>query len=143
MVSTDEATTNYADIIRNFEQAHDFIKSEFGVTPQVGWQLDPFGHSAVNASLMAQMGMEAVFMGRINFDDFDRREHAWSQELQFAWTPEFCFNQSTTTDEIFGNVNYTRYIPGYDLLDARYYTIGMHLTESEAEDMVPKWIELF
>ena len=33
MVSTDEATTNYADIIRNFEQAHDFIKSEFGVTP--------------------------------------------------------------------------------------------------------------
>ena len=66
MVSTDEATTNYADILRNFEVAHDFLKAEFGVTPKVGWQLDPFGHSAANALLFAQMGMEAIFFARVN-----------------------------------------------------------------------------
>ena len=53
MVSTDEATTNYADILRNFEVAHDFLVSEFGIKPKVGWQLDPFGHSAANAELFS------------------------------------------------------------------------------------------
>ena len=53
LVSNDEATTNYADILRNFETAHDFLMDEFGITPRVGWQLDPFGHSAANAELFA------------------------------------------------------------------------------------------
>ena len=66
LVSTDEATTQYTDIIRNFEAGHEFLMSEFGVKPKVGWQLDPFGHSSVNAELMAQMGLEAIFMARIN-----------------------------------------------------------------------------
>ena len=70
MVSPDEATTNYADLIRNFEQAHDWIMSEFGIKPKIAWQLDPFGHSAAMAGLFAQMGMDAVFFGRINEDDF-------------------------------------------------------------------------
>ena len=64
-------------------------------------------------------------MGRINFEDFDHRELPWNQELQFTWTPKFCFKQATTSDEIFGNVNFTRYIPGYDLLDQQYYTEGL------------------
>ena len=70
MVSTDEATTNYADIIRNFEVAHNWLFKEFGIRPSIAWQLDPFGHSAANAELMAQMGMEAIFFSRINEDDF-------------------------------------------------------------------------
>ena len=65
-MSHDEATTNYADVLRNFETAHDFLRQEFNIKPTIAWQLDPFGHSAVNARLMAEMGMEAIFMGRIN-----------------------------------------------------------------------------
>lgn len=37
LVSPDEATTNYAELIRNFEAAHDFLKNEFGITPKVAW----------------------------------------------------------------------------------------------------------
>lgn len=66
LVSPDEATTNYSDLVRNFEAAHDFLKSEFGIKPKVAWQLDPFGHSGVFANLMAQFGMEAMFVARIN-----------------------------------------------------------------------------
>ena len=66
LVSPDEATTNYADVLRNYEAGHDFLRSEFGMTPRIGWQLDPFGHSAVTAELMAEMGMEAIFFARIN-----------------------------------------------------------------------------
>ena len=58
MVSTDEACPNYEDVIRNFELAHDFVLSEFGVRPRVGWQLDPFGHSAAIATIFAEMGLE-------------------------------------------------------------------------------------
>lgn len=37
MVSTDEACPDYADIIRNFEQAQSFLDREFGVKPKIGW----------------------------------------------------------------------------------------------------------
>ena len=30
LVSTDEATVNYADMLRNFESGHDFVRQTFG-----------------------------------------------------------------------------------------------------------------
>ena len=66
MVSTDEACTNYSDILRNFEVAHDFLWEEFGVKPRVAWQLDPFGHSAATASLFAELGLEEMVFARMN-----------------------------------------------------------------------------
>ena len=66
MVSTDEACTNYSDILKNFEIARAFLNSEFGVEPKIGWQLDPFGHSSGNAKLFEMMGLEAMVFARIN-----------------------------------------------------------------------------
>ena len=48
----DEAATHYIDMIDQTTLGHRFIKEEFGVTPTVGWQIDPFGHSAVQAYLL-------------------------------------------------------------------------------------------
>ena len=73
MVSTDEACSNYADVIRNFELAHDFIFREFGIRPKIGWQLDTFGHSASIASLFADLGLEAMVFARIEKSDFTAR----------------------------------------------------------------------
>ncbi len=39
---------------------HQFLFDTFGVRPTIGWQIDPFGHSASQASLFAQMGFDAV-----------------------------------------------------------------------------------
>ena len=66
MVSTDEACPDYTDMLRNFEQAHDWVWQEFGVKPRIGWQLDPFGHSAANARLMTELGLETVVFTRMN-----------------------------------------------------------------------------
>ena len=147
MVSTDEATTNYADIIRNFEAGHDFLKSEFGIKPKVGWQLDPFGHSAANAELMAQMGLEAVFMARINEQDFAQRKQ--SQDLQFVWKPEFSLadddsSKASSHSEIFGHVLFTSYSPPKDTwLNKAYYTQGMSMSEKTAEGQAHRWISHF
>ena len=37
LVSTDEACPNYSDMLRNFEEGHDFLREEFDITPKVAW----------------------------------------------------------------------------------------------------------
>lgn len=54
----DEAVPHYIDMIDQTTLGHWFIKKEFGVTPRIGWQIDPFGHSAVQAYLL---GAEVSF----------------------------------------------------------------------------------
>ena len=53
----DEATVHYIDMIDQTTLGHKFIKEEFGQIPRIGWQIDPFGHSAVQAYLLgAEVG---------------------------------------------------------------------------------------
>lgn len=42
----DEACTYYEDIIDNMFTGHQYILKEFNFVPEVGWHIDPFGHSA-------------------------------------------------------------------------------------------------
>lgn len=58
-VMHDEATAHYVGMVDQTHLGHSFLKEEFGtqVLPTVGWQIDPFGHSATQASLLsAQVG---------------------------------------------------------------------------------------
>lgn len=48
----DEAATHYIDMIDQTTLGHWYIKRDFNVTPRIGWQIDPFGHSAVQAYLL-------------------------------------------------------------------------------------------
>jgi len=65
----DEATPHYEDMINNMMHGHDFLKKEFDVVPRIGWHVDPFGHSAANARLFADMGFEAWFFARLDYQD--------------------------------------------------------------------------
>ena len=59
--------THYVAMIDQTTVGHTFLKDEFDFTPRVGWQIDPFGHSATQAALLsAEVGFDALFFGRID-----------------------------------------------------------------------------
>lgn len=65
----DEATCHYIDMIDQTTLGHQLIKSQFNKTPRAGWQIDPFGHSAVQAYLFGAevLGNLLLFVTRNNY----------------------------------------------------------------------------
>lgn len=54
----DEATVHYIDMIDQTTLGHWMIKNQFNKVPRAGWQIDPFGHSAVQAYLLGAEVMQ-------------------------------------------------------------------------------------
>ena len=63
-VQTDEAITWVGDTIDMFTLGHLWAKSAWNTHAHIGWQADPFGHSATHGSLYASMGMDTFVFGR-------------------------------------------------------------------------------
>ncbi|KAI3725915.1 hypothetical protein L1987_65711 [Smallanthus sonchifolius] len=84
MCMHDEATPHYIDLIDQTTLGHMFIKREFGQKPRVGWQIDPFGHSAVQAYLLgAELGFDSVFFARMDYQDREKRKN--EKTLEVVW----------------------------------------------------------
>ncbi|KAI3671466.1 hypothetical protein L1987_87204 [Smallanthus sonchifolius] len=80
----DEAAPHYIDMIDQTTYGHKFIKEQFNVTPRVGWQIDPFGHSTVQAYLLgAEVGFDSLFFGRIDYQD--RAKRKGDKNLEVIW----------------------------------------------------------
>ncbi|KAK2974187.1 hypothetical protein RJ640_021478 [Escallonia rubra] len=80
----DEAASHYIDMIDQTTLGHRFIKEEFNITPRVGWQIDPFGHSAVQAYLLgAEVGFDSLFFARIDYQDRAKRTN--ERGLEVIW----------------------------------------------------------
>jgi len=82
-VMNDEAVTSYTAIIDQYTEGHQFIMYNFGVKPQFGWQIDPFGASAVLPTLQAMMGFNAHLISRIDYQLAEKM--AATKQLQFVW----------------------------------------------------------
>ena len=65
----DEAAAYYEDIVDQMTIGHEFLKKEFGIVPTIGWQIDPFGHSNTQAKLFYDMGFDAFFLTRVDYQD--------------------------------------------------------------------------
>lgn len=81
----DEACPHYEDMIDNMMIGHQFLLKEFGVKPRIGWHIDPFGHSSANPRLFADMGFDAWFFSRLDYQDKERRLAA--KEMEWVWRP--------------------------------------------------------
>ena len=81
----DEACPIYQDMIENMMMCHNFILQNFGVKPRIGWQIDPFGHSNTNARFFAEMGFDAWFFSRIDYQDKNKRMN--DLEMEWVWRP--------------------------------------------------------
>lgn len=113
----DEAATHYEDIITNMQKGHKFLLEEFDVTPNIGWHIDPFGHSNAQAALFSRMGFDAFYVCRIDYRDKIKRRN--DKNLEFLWTP---FQKDTgNEDSIFTHVTYDMYwgIPNFYFGDSR------------------------
>lgn len=82
-VQHDEALPTVAAQLDNMAEGHAWLRETLGVSPRVGWQLDPFGHSASSAALMGRMGLDAVVLNRIHY----KLKSAWKgdRRLEFRW----------------------------------------------------------
>ncbi|XP_063226976.1 lysosomal alpha-mannosidase-like [Bacillus rossius redtenbacheri] len=100
----DEATTSYQSLIDNYSWGLKFLNDTFGPCgiPDVGWQIDPFGHSRETAAIMAAMGFRGTFLNRIDYQDFRHRKH--KLELEFLW-------HASENLDIFTNILYGGYTP--------------------------------
>ncbi|KAF5181502.1 Alpha-mannosidase [Thalictrum thalictroides] len=93
MCMHDEAAPHYIDMIDQTTLGHRFIKQEFNQTPRIGWQIDPFGHSAVQAYLLgAEVGFDSLFFGRIDYQDRAKRKD--EKTLEFVWQGSKTFGSS-------------------------------------------------
>ncbi|RDY14228.1 hypothetical protein CR513_00732 [Mucuna pruriens] len=103
----DEATTHYIDMIDQTTLGHRFIKDQFNKTPTVGWQIDPFGHSAVQAYLLgAELGFDSVHFARIDYQDRAKRKA--DKSLEVIWRGSKTFGSSA---QIFANTFPVHYGP--------------------------------
>lgn len=61
------------------------INETFGpcALPRVGWQIDPFGHAREFSSLLAGMGYDGLFLGRIDYQD--KRTRLQRQTMETLW----------------------------------------------------------
>ncbi|KAK2984501.1 hypothetical protein RJ640_016887 [Escallonia rubra] len=103
----DEATTHYIDMIDQTTLGHHLIKSQFNKTPRAGWQIDPFGHSAVQAYLLgAELGFDSVHFARIDYQDRAKRKE--DKSLEVVWRGSKTFG---STSQIFANAFPVHYSP--------------------------------
>lgn len=91
----DEAATHFIGMIDQMTTGHAFLNRELGYIPKVGWQLDPFGHSSTQATLMTRkMGFDALYMGRIDYQDLTYRH--LTQQCEGLWNASASFEEDST-----------------------------------------------
>ena len=83
-VQHDEAASHFEDMVAQTSRGHAWLARTLHTTPTVGWQIDPFGHSATHASLLTfDAGFDALFFGRSDYQDLARR--ATRGDLEVVW----------------------------------------------------------
>ncbi|KAG9146043.1 hypothetical protein Leryth_016602 [Lithospermum erythrorhizon] len=103
----DEATCHYIDMIDQTTLGHQMIKNQFNKTPRAGWQIDPFGHSAVQAYLLgAEVGFDSVHFARIDYQD--RAKRKGDKTLEVIWRGSKTFGSSL---QLFANAFPVHYSP--------------------------------
>jgi hypothetical protein len=85
----DEAATHYIDMIDQTTLGHRVIKQQFNKTPRAGWQIDPFGHSAVQSYLLGAEVMLTQFADcpetLIVFQNFIANISSWNIALNLLF----------------------------------------------------------
>ena len=104
---SDEANMYYEDFIDQMTIGLRWLKETFNYVPTVAWHIDPFGHHASSATLFSQMGFQAFFFARIDYQDKLARMDV--KKMEMIWKPPQYTNSKN--NYIFTHVNYFHYSP--------------------------------
>lgn len=109
LVMHDEACPTFQDMLDQTSAGIRWLSATFGpaALPRVTSQLDPFGHSSTQASLLAspQSGYIAQFQARMDAQESGLR-HA-TQTMDFAWAPSASLGLTALTLGSLGNTGYS------------------------------------
>ena len=93
----DEAAPGFADMIDQTTLGHRLILQQFNVTPKTTWQIDPFGHSTFQASMMSApiAGFNGVHVAR---DDWQEQEQRTADRtIEIVWAPSTSLGMAGAT----------------------------------------------
>lgn len=79
----DEAASDTMLVVNQVTTGHQYLQDNFGVQPRIGWQIDPFGHSAITPSLFKSLGFDALVINRIHHQK--KREFKQGKLMEFMW----------------------------------------------------------
>ncbi|XP_053387194.1 alpha-mannosidase 2x-like [Mercenaria mercenaria] len=82
-VMNDEANTHYFAMIDQLIEGHQWLNQTLGVTPSIGWAIDPFGHTPSMAYLLRQSGFTGMVMQRVHYAV--KKYLSKSKQLEFMW----------------------------------------------------------
>lgn len=83
-VMPDEANPTYSAIADELTEGHIFLNETFGITPEIGYQIDPFGASTAVAQLYQRAGFKYHIIDRIDYKL--KNELTEQKALEFFWT---------------------------------------------------------
>ncbi|XP_063898600.1 lysosomal alpha-mannosidase [Helicoverpa armigera] len=84
-VHNDEATPDYLHIIDQYTWGLRKLNDTLGPCgkPKAAWQIDTYGHTREQVSLLAQMGYDGLFIGRV--DHKERESMIEEDRMEFMW----------------------------------------------------------
>ena len=93
----DEASPGFADMIDQTTLGHRLILQQFNVTPKTTWQIDPFGHSTFQASMMSApiAGFNGVHVARDDWQEQNQRTA--DRTIEMVWAPSTSLGMAGAT----------------------------------------------
>lgn len=82
-VMPDEANSNLFALETQLDEGHTWLDQVFGVKPEYGWSIDPFGYSPTMAYLLQKRGFKGMLIQRVHYAI--KKELALQQNLEFFW----------------------------------------------------------
>ena len=137
-VQNDEANPTAEAVVNQVSEGHDYIESLFGVRPHIGWQIDPFGHSALTPSLWALMGYDAMVINRIHY--LTKKRLKRQAGMEFVWQGSRMSRQADLDTSIFTHVLHSHYSAprGYDWEEPGVARVSQWNAGSRAASLVSK-----
>mmetsp|Transcript_3054 Transcript_3054/g.4548 ORF Transcript_3054/g.4548 Transcript_3054/m.4548 type:complete len:1202 (+) Transcript_3054:113-3718(+) len=79
----DEGAADPILVVNQMTAGHQYLLENFGVTPRIGWQIDPFGHSSITPTLFKEMGFDALVINRIHH--MKKASYKKGRLMEFIW----------------------------------------------------------